>query len=97
MWGIVVLLCVGIEEGVEGESLKLRDRGLHEGNHQKPSILLYISSVIQIRSIARSCFGILLICLRSRKSLREVIPVGDKNPTTPGIVHNDLSMYNKEQ
>ena len=82
IWGIVVLLCAGIAKGIEGESLKLRDRGLCKDNCHKPGTLLYISSVIRFIFRKRSCFGILLIYLRSRKSLREVIPVGDKYPTT---------------
>ena len=79
---MVVLLCAGIEEGVRGESSKLRDQGLRKDNRHKPGSFLYVSSVIRFRSTKRSCFHAFLVCLKSRKILREAIPIGYIYPTT---------------
>ena len=82
-----ILLCVGITEGIEGESLRLRDQALREDNHHKPNIFSCVSSIIRFRSRKGSCFGAFLVYLGSRKSPREAIPVGDKYPTTKWRLH----------
>ena len=81
-WVLFVLLCVGIAEGIEGESLKLWDQGLCKDNRHKLGTFSCVSSVILFRSRKRSCFGAFLVYLRSRKSPREAIPIGGKYPTT---------------
>ena len=48
-WVVVVLLCVGIIEGIEGEALGLQDQGLREDNSHKQGTFHCISSVIQFR------------------------------------------------
>ena len=79
---MVVLLCAGIVEGIEGEYSRLWDQGLHEDNHHKPGTFYCVSSVIQFRSRKRSCFGALLVCLGSRKRPREEILAGCRYPIT---------------
>ena len=47
---MVVILCVGIAKGIEGESSRLQDQGLCEDDHHKPSTFSFISSEIEFRS-----------------------------------------------
>ena len=49
-WVVVVLLCIGIGEGVGGESLKLQNQELCKDAHHKPGTFSYTSSVIQSSS-----------------------------------------------
>jgi hypothetical protein len=88
LWYRLFLCCVGIIERGRRRSSKLQDRGLHEGNTRTTIANQVFFFEFQVhhdldqkKSLVLVYF---LICLRSRKNLREGIPIGGLFPTTKG-------------